>query len=71
MTERTVYSIPVYALRFAAHCRSRLRYMGPQDARAQPGARFVSRFWIRLATHEARASLTGKCATQRAGSVTS
>ncbi|MEO8019342.1 MAG: hypothetical protein ABI769_16145 [Pseudomonadota bacterium] len=51
-----MYSIPVYALRFAAHCRSRLRYSelaAKEVPRAPaPGA---TRFWIRFASHGRRA----------------
>jgi hypothetical protein len=71
MTERAVYSIPVYALRFAAHCRWRLR----MEAAAHDGARGTasagaSRFWIRCAPRRARTSLTGKCELQRERGVT-
>jgi len=63
MTERAVYSIPVYALRFAAHCRSRLRFT---EAAARECVRSdaadASRFWIRFAARDSRAGLAGRCA---------
>ncbi len=61
-----MYSIPVYALRFAAHCRSRLKYTEAGVSGGVHGAMAgASRFWARIAAHESRASLTGKCANQR------
>jgi len=59
-----VYSIPVYALRFAAHCRARLRYSELTAAENSRGATLAGapRFWIRFAPHPARVGLAGRCA---------
>jgi hypothetical protein len=66
--ERPVYSTPDYSLRFAAHCRSRLKYLEGSALHVARGPAVAGspRFWIRFAPHEPRASLTGKCATHRA-----
>jgi hypothetical protein len=63
-----VYSIPDYALRFAAHCRSRLKYLEANvpDAARVAAAAGSARIWIRFAPHEARANLKEKCIAQRA-----
>ena len=48
-----MYSIPVYSLRFAAHCRSRLR-LTEGTAVADRDMQTAPRFWIRFAHHTAR-----------------
>jgi hypothetical protein len=51
--ERAVYSIPVYALRFAAHCRSRLRFAELQQTDVTRAPVGSAKVWIRLSrTHE-------------------
>ena len=58
-----MYSIPVYALRFAAHCRSRLRFaeLSADETARSSAVSGVSRIWIRSAPHPARAGLAGRC----------
>jgi len=65
-----VYSIPDYALRFAAHCRSRLKYLetGANDVARGAAAASSARVWIRFAPHEARANVTRKCIAKPAQS---
>jgi hypothetical protein len=61
-----VYSIPAYALRFSAHCRSRLKYLDAahDEARGSTVAG-PARLWIRFTPHDRRAILAARCAKRR------
>ena len=58
-----MYSIPVYSLRFAAHCRSRLKLPGAGAQEAASSSYVTPRFWIRTASHPAHAPRDPRCGT--------
>jgi len=60
-----VYSIPAYALRFAAHCRSRLRLTEPSLA-DHSRTTAPSRTWIRHALDPAHVRRIAECAAKPA-----
>jgi len=58
-----VYSIPAYALRFAAHCRSRLKLSELASTESNRVAVGAAKFWTRIATQPAHARQDVDCAT--------